>query len=165
MDPQDYDPLGSLPYLSLLEQVLREFRQLSTHAELVGQLGGDSLTDVTELPQFRLMDDLQPLPSGFAQRAYQFRDPNHGRGIMDAAFHGTELVNVRAQLFFTGWLAKSRARKYFQRVLLPWYQERFGEAGGEPDYCLFSCGGLVGVARYLSRAASVSAHLTDERYA
>ena len=85
--------------------------------------------------------------------------------MIDIAFHNDELVNLRSQLFFKSWFAKKKARKYLRNVLIPSYQEMFGEPAEKgTDYSTFISSGLQGVARYVPGTISLSAYLTDERY-
>jgi len=163
MTPQAHDPSGSLSYLWLLDTVFNAFRELSSHVQLVQRLGPANLTEV---PGSQLIEAVLPLPPGHVQRTYQFRDASLGRGVVDAAFHVTELVNLRAQLFFRGWFPNAKARKYLDQVLVPWYRRKLGEPWQQhPDYCLFNSAGLVGVARFVPGTPSVSAYLTDQHYA
>jgi len=165
MDPKDYDPPGSLSFLELINSSFNFFREANSFEDFVHRIGPQNLADVTELPEFKLMEVADPLPPGFLQRVYQFLDPNLGRGVIDIAFHNDELVNLRSQLFFKGWFAKKKARKYLRNVLIPSYQEMFGEPAEKgTDYSTFISSGLQGVARYVPGTISLSAYLTDERY-
>lgn len=166
MDPRDYDPIDALPYLELLDKIARNFREIRSHEELRARLGVKGLTDVSEVPDFQSMKAAFPLPSGFDELIYQFRDPILGRGTVDAAFHDDELVNLRAQLFFKGWFAKSKARKYLYDALVPLFRGIFGPPNEEdPNACAFSSSGLLAVVRYVPGTPSVSVALTDEKFA
>ena len=166
MKPQAHDPPGSLSYLWLLDTVFSAFRELSSHEQLVQRLGPANLTERTDVPELQLIEAVMPLPPAHVQRTYQFRDASHGRGVMDAAFHGAQLVNLRTQLFFGGWFPKLKARKYLDQVLIPWYRSKLGEPSErQAEYSLFKSASLIGVARYVPGTPSVSAHLTDQHYA
>lgn len=115
MNPKDYDPPENLAYLTLVSALLRDFRLIASHRELIGKFGVRSLTDITNVPEIKNMAAAQPLPPHFRQRDYQFRDPDLGRGMMDAAFYKKELVNVRVQLFFDGWFGDQKLANTFSR--------------------------------------------------
>jgi len=165
MNPKDYAPPGTLPYMTLVAMLLTEFRDISSQNELLEKVGRDSLTDVTDHPEIQMMDGAFPLPPGFDQRTYLFRDPVLGFGAVDAAFGINGLANARAQLFFSGFFARSKARKYLREVLAPLFREVLGPpADTDHDLLMFSGTGLVGVARYVPGTPSVSAAVTDKRY-
>jgi hypothetical protein len=165
MNPRDHDPADSLGYLNLVKAVVRVFRQVTSPSDLVEALGKTCFTDITEVAEIRLMEIAQPLPPSYLERVYQFRDPALGRGIMDAAFHDGELVNMRAQLFFNGLFARSKARKYLREVLVPLFQGILGSPSEQaPDTCIFHSLGLIGVVRYVPGTPSISVALTDDRF-
>lgn len=165
MNLKDYDPLGSLSYIDLLKSSFTIFREVNSFEDFLNRIGTQNLTDVTELPQFKLMEDADTLPPGFLQRVYHFRDPDLGRGVMDLAFYKDNLVNTRSQLFFKGWFSKGKARKYLWKALIPSFQAMFGEPVDKgTDCCTFISSGLQCVTRYVPGTPSVSAYLTDERY-
>lgn len=166
MNPRDYDPSASLAYLDLLRDTFSFFHDVSSHEDLVRRLGADRLTDVTELPKYQAMEAIDPLPAGFFQRVYQFRDPYLGRGVFDACFRDRELVNLRVQLFFDGWFARGKARRFLWRSLIPALQEMFGEPiERAPEYFAFRKGGILSMGRYVPGTPSVSVYLTAEHYA
>ena len=166
MDISEFDAQETLDYLLLLSLVVRAFPVAACHDELVEALGASRLTDVSDLPIFRQMDAADPLPPGYTQRVYQFRDSSLGRGIVDAAFHGRLLVNVRAQLFVQGWFANFRARRYLAKTLIPSTELFFGPAvERSAHHSVFRNRGLVVVTRYLPGSSSVSTYLMHEDYA
>jgi len=167
MNPRDYDPAGSLEYLVLLDTSLNVFRDVRSHGDFVGHLGQSNLMDLTEVPEYAAMEAAVSLPAGFTQRVYQFRDPGLGHGVMDVAFRGIDLVNIRAQLFFRGWFPNAKARKFLVEALLPWFRMMFGDpirmAG--PGYYVFESFGLVAMAGHFPQTGSVTATFTDAPYA
>jgi hypothetical protein len=167
MNPEDYDPQEALDYLTLVKTLARVFREVTSFTDLVGKLGEESLTDVTQVPWVQSMESARgPLPPGFTERVYQFRDPRLGRGIMDASFHDDECVNMRAQLYFDGWFGRSKARKYLHEVLLPLFQGIFGRPFEETsDGYVFNASGLLCVVRHVPSPPYVSVWLTEERFA
>jgi hypothetical protein len=165
MDPSNYELPRSLSYLTLLSLIFQFFREVNSFDDFVSRIGLDYLTNVTDLPEFQIMDAASSLPHGFTERIYQFCDLNVGNGIMDVAFFREELVNVRAQIFFKGWFAKSKAKKYLWNTLVPAFLAMFGEPTEKGDeYCSFRTSGIIGVARYVSGTPALSTYITDERY-
>jgi hypothetical protein len=190
MDPRQYDPQMPLPYLELIGTVLGAFRTVISHGDLVNRVGTLRLTDITELPEWRAIAARDPLPIGFLQRVYQFRDAAVGRGVFDAVFRDSKLVNFRAQLFFGGWFGVRSARQFLRATLIPALKGQLGteergdsavgmverrvlalkgqlgtEERGDQDYCLFLKDRIRAVARYVPGTASVSTYLMDESYA
>ena len=165
MDPRLYDPPEKIEYVFLLTQVFRAFRAVTSHEMFLAQLGPQKLTDVTDLPEFQEMKTADPLPPDFSERLYQFREPSLRRGVVEAAIGYGQLVNVRAQLFFSGWRAKGKAKRYYGETLAPTFRELLGRASDEgPHFCTFHPGRLVVHARHVPGLPSVSAHLTDESH-
>ena len=164
-NPSKYDPRQPCDYLHLLRDVFRAFSEVASHEELVQRLGVDLLADVSELPEWKQLDQADPLPPGFSQRIYQFRHQALGRGPLEAVFHDSTLVNVRIQLVFSGWFAKSRAKRYYREILAPNFKELLGPASDEgPYFCSFTKSGLVALTRYVPETPSVSSYFTDKRY-
>lgn len=166
MDMSQFDPPGTLDYLAALSLLTRAFPIASSHGQLLETVGSSYVTDVSDLPVFQQMEAADPLPSGYSQRIYQFVDAARGRGILEAAFHLNQLVNVRIQLFFQGWFAKSKARKYLVEELVPSLELKFGPAQETTQHhAAFRKRGLVVVARYVPGTPSVSTYLMHEDYA
>lgn len=166
MDLSQFDPPDTLDYLQAVSLLTRAFPVVSSHGELLEQIGSARLTDVSNLPIFEQMDAAGPLPADYSQRAYQFADNARGRGILEAAFHQSQLVNVRLQLFLRGWFARSKARKYLIEELVPSMEVMFGPAQeATRHHAVFRNRGLVALARYVPGTPSVSTYLMHEDYA
>jgi hypothetical protein len=166
MNPRNYDPPEYLGYLDLVNTVARGFRKVASAEELIAILDARRPTDITDVPEIQSMEAAQPLPASFTQRVYQFRDRTLGHGVMDAAFHDGELVNIRAQLIFAGWFGTWRARRFLRDALVPVLCEVFGSPSEQTlDFSVFCSSGLIAVARYVPGTPSVSAALTDDRFA
>ena len=167
MITKHYDPPEELPYMNLLSRLVQIYRSVESHEELIQKIGADRLTDMSDYPGQRLMDSLDPLPGGFVQRTYLFRDRSNGRGILEVVFHGRALVNIRAQLFTNGWFAKSKSRRLLSEDILPNLEIMFGPpVETSSNSTMFKGHGLAVVARLVpARPSSVSIYLIDERYA
>lgn len=166
MDMKGFDPAGSLDYLMALSLLVRAYSTVQTHEELVDVLGGQNLTDISDHPVFVQMDAADPLPPGYSQRIHQFQDATRGRGLVEAAFRGAELVNVRLQLFFRGWRGGSRARRFLTSELIPAMEIFFGPPVETARFhATFRARGMLALTRYVPRTPSVSTYLTHEDYA
>ena len=166
MNDQSHDPPKSLSYEKLVTSLFMLFSGASSHDEVVAKIGPDKLTDISMQPQFLALNAISPLPPGHVQRSYQFKDMELGRGILEVVFEGNAIVNVKAQLLLEGWLAKRKAKTYFREHLAGLCKSQLGQPVEEDaDCCVFRPPGHVGVARYIPGTSSVSAWLTDERYA
>lgn len=166
MISKHYDPPAELPYVTLLSRLVQIYRSVESHEELEQEIGTDRLTDMSDHPDIRRMDSLDPLPEGFVQRTYLFRDRSNGRGILDVVFHERAIVNIRAQLFTDGWFAKSKSKRLLSEDILPNLEIMFGppvETGS--NHSMFKGRGLVVAARLVpGRPSSVSMYLVDKEY-
>ena len=166
MDLRSHEPSKPLNYLALIKTLVWEFREVTSHRDLIGRLGEAHVVDITNVPEIKLIETEQALSPEFKERVYQFRDCNLGRGVFDAVFYNAEMVSMRAQVFFEGRGAKSKARKYLSEVLIPQFQLFLGQSCDQsPDLCIFRSKGLIGVTHFMPGTPSISSALTDERFA
>ena len=166
MNDHPHDPPKALSYEQLVTSLFGLFSNASSHDEVEAKIGPDKLTDISANPQFALLNAMHSLPDGHVQRAYQFKDVELGRGVLEVVFEQDAIVNVKAQLYLEGWLAKRKAKMYFREHLAPLCKGLLGQpTDGDADGCVFKPAGYVGVARHVTGTNSVSAWLMDDRYA
>lgn len=155
-----------MDYEEFIATVIKSFRNLHSFEELLKKVGPESLVDVSEQPEYVLMENMNPLPPGFSQRVFHFEEKSHGRGTVDAAFQNNRLVNIRAQIFFDGLLGRSKARRYIIHTLIPMFNVFFGTpVEQDPDHAVYQSEGIIVVTRHVRGTNWVSTHLTDEKYA
>ena len=160
-------PEVPLDYIALLNKSFENYRRVTSHEDFEMMIGRGKILNVSHFPQYVVMSSLDPLPPEFKERIYHFRDETGGNGVMDATFEGTSLVNIRAQLFFEGFAAKRKAKKYLYNPLLPAFRLLFGLPNeDDPNGIIFTfrSKGIKGTATYLRGTLSVSFYLVDEKY-
>jgi hypothetical protein len=166
MSNQDGLPNEVLDYLSLLRKSYNAYRDIRSHEEYVLMIGKEKLLDVSHFPQYLMMESSDPLPPGFERRMYHFKEKTYGGGILDVVFKDNALANIRAQLFFRGFFAKTKGKKYLRNIMLPAFKSIFGEpCDSNPDNYYFKSSGIIGTACYVPGTPSVSFYLIDEKYA
>ena len=166
MKEQEGLPDEDLDYLSLMRKIYNAYHNIKSHEEYVLMIGKEKILDVSHFPQYLLMEAADPLPPGFERRMYHFKEKSIGGGIMDVVFKGTVLANIRAQLFFRGFFANKKAKKYLRNTMLPAFKLIFGEPyDSNPDNYWFKSSGIIGTACYVPGTSSVSFYLIDEKYA
>jgi hypothetical protein len=166
MNNQDELPDEALDYLSLLKKSYDGYRDIRSHEEYVLMIGKEKILDVSHFPQYLIMESADPLSPGFETRIYHFKEKRYGGGVMDVVFKDNALANIRAQLFFRGFFAKRKAKKYLRNVMLPEFKSIFGEPyDSNPDNYYFKSSGIIGTACYVPGTPSVSFYLIDEKYA
>jgi len=166
MKNQNGLPEEALDYLSLLRTSYDRYFDIKSHEEYVSIIGKETLLDVSQFPQYLMMESVDPLPPEFERRMYHFKDKTYGGGIMDVVFKDNALANIRAQLFFRGFFAKRKAKKYLHDIMLPVFKSLFGEPyDNKPDSYYFKSSGIIGTAYYVPNTSSVSFYLIDEKYA
>jgi hypothetical protein len=166
MKNHDALPDEALDYLSLIRKSYDGYRDIRSHEEYVLMIGNEKILDVSHFPQYLMMEATDPLPPGFERRMYHFKDKSYGSGIMDVVFKDNALANIRAQLFFRGFFAKRKAKKYLLNNMLPAFKLIFGEPyESNPDNYYFKSSGIIGTACYVPGTPSVSFYLIDEKYA
>lgn len=166
MKNQEGLPDEALDYLSLMRKSYNGYHDIKSHEECVLIIGKEKILDVSHFPRYLMMEAADPLPPGFERRMYHFKDKLIGGGIMDVVFKGNSLANIRAQLFFRGFLAKRKAKKYLRNTMLPAFKSIFGEPyDSNPDNFRFKSSGIIGTACYVTGTPSVSFYLIDEKYA
>jgi hypothetical protein len=99
-----------LDYLSLLKKLYHNYREIRSHEEYITLIGRDKIMNVSNYPQYIMMEAADPLPPGFERRVYHFKDKSHGGGVMDVVFKENALANIRAQLFLGGYLQKKKLK-------------------------------------------------------
>ncbi|MBN1255399.1 MAG: hypothetical protein JXA50_09020 [Deltaproteobacteria bacterium] len=119
MQIQNGLPDEALDYLSLLIKLYQNYREIRSHEEYITMIGRDKIKDVSNYPQYIMMEAADPLPPGFERRVYHFKDKSHGGGVMDTVFKENALVNIRAQLFLGGYLQKKKLKN---TCSIPCYQ-------------------------------------------
>jgi len=166
MKNQEGLPNKTIDYLSLLAESYDRYRDIESHEEYLSMIGDDKLLDVSQFPQYLMLESSDPLPPGFERRMYHFKERTYGGGVMDVVFKDNSLANIRAQLFFRGVFAKRKAKKYLCNILLPAFKSMFGEPyDSNPDNYYFRSSGIIGTACYVPETPSVSSYLIDEEYA
>jgi hypothetical protein len=166
MKNQEGLPEEALDYLSLMKKTFNIYHDIKSHEEYVLMIGKEKILDVSHFPQYLMMEAADPLPPEFERRMYHFKEKSIGGGIMDVVFKGNVLTNIRAQLFFRGFSAKKKAKKYLLDTMLPAFKSIFGEPyDSNPDNYWFKSSGIIGTACYVQGTSSVSFYLIDEKYA
>jgi hypothetical protein len=167
---RQYEPVCQIPYLTLIFEFLRDFRELHSRSDIFDRFGRDCLKDVTDIPQIKskAMDTF--LPEGSDKRVFQFKESDKSWGIIDVIFHKGRLVNFCAQIFYQGWFAKSKAVKFTSLTLRPFMNEIFGIENVHHDFLNDTCScsggyGLLITFRYVPNTASISTTITEEAYA
>ncbi|MEA2121105.1 MAG: hypothetical protein EGMGGAKC_00420 [Dehalococcoides mccartyi] len=126
---RQYDPKESLSYLTLVSEVLGDYAAFQSPQDIIRRFGGESLTDITETPEVRLPELAPPLPIGYEQKVFQFKESGATGGSFDVVFNTEgQMVNFRAQLFFDGILAGMRAA-YYNRLKLRSLIEQMADTG------------------------------------
>ena len=167
---RQYEPACKIPYLTLVSEFLRDFRELHSRLDIIDRFGGDCLTDITGIPQTKTMVMPTLLPEGFDKKVFQFKESDTNWGLLEVVFRERILINFRAQIFFKGWFAKSKAVKFSTLKLRPLMNEIFGIENVRHDFSndTYSChdgGGLVINFRCVPSTTSVSTTITEEAYA
>ena len=165
MNKQEGLPYEALDYLSLIRKSYNGYHDIKSHDDYVSIIGKEKILDVSQYPQYLLMEAATPLPPGFESRMYHLKEKSIGHGIMDVVFKGNSLVNIRAQLFFRGFFSKRSAKKYLRNKMLPAFKSMFGEPyDSNPDNYRFKSSGIIGIACYVPGWASVSSYLIRAGY-
>jgi len=165
MGMEKYDPPSPISYLSLVRDSVPLFSQSRSIDELIGKVGRQRLTDITDAPEQQRMEMGDPLPFDYRRRVYQFADPDIGRGVYEPTFNLNELVNLRMQVFFQGAFSGAKAKKYLRQVVLPLLEAQFGgSTSGPAGSKLFKSADFVAVARKVPLVGSVSIAFTRHGY-
>jgi hypothetical protein len=164
---RQYEPVCEIPYLTLISEFLRDFRELHSRLDIIDRFGRDCLTDITDIPQNKSTATAAFLPEGSDKKVFQFKESDKRWGILDVIFREGRLANFRAQIFFQGWFAKSKAVKFNSLKLRPFMNEIFGTENVHYDLlnntCYCSDGyGLMITFRYIPNTTSVSTTITEE---
>lgn len=167
---RQYEPACKIPYLTLISEFLRDFRELHCQLDIMDRFGRDCLTDITDIPQTETMAMITSWPEGSEKKVFQFKELDKRWGILDVIFYEGRLVNFRAQIFFQGWFAKSKAVKFNSLKLRPLINDIFGMKNVHHDFLNSTCFcydgyGLKITFRYEPKTASISTTITEEAYA
>ncbi|BAQ35111.1 hypothetical protein [Dehalococcoides sp. UCH007] len=126
---RQYDPKESLSYLTIVSEILGDYSTFQSPQDIIRRFGGKSLTDITEAPEIRLPELTPPLPIGYEQKVFQFKESGATGGSFDVVFNNEgQMINFRAQLFFEGMLAGMRAA-YYNRLKLRTLIEQMADTG------------------------------------
>jgi hypothetical protein len=164
---QQYEPACKIPYLTLLSEFLCDFRELHSRLDIIDRFGRDCLTDITDIPLSNINVSSTISPEGSDKKIFQFKESDERWGILDVVFHEGRLVTVRAQIFFHGWFAKSKAVQFNSLKLRPFMNEIFGMENVHHDFSddTYSCDnghGLKIISRYVPKTSSISTTIVEE---
>lgn len=161
--PQETD---APTYLAFLTEAYEAYGRVASYHQLLSRASLVDLVDVTERPDYQAMEAANLLAPGFDRRVYEFQEPGVGKVVTDICFMGSRLVNVRAQLFFADAPTPAVPLRFLAEKLVPCLSGLLGPSNQrDADFYVFRSAGVVAAARYVTGSASVSAWLTDERYA
>jgi len=169
MHIEQYDPKTPLSYLAIISDFLRQHADFKSTSDIINHFGAHCMTDVTDAPEREALKSIQPLPEGFHESAFQFKESAKRRGIIEATFHQTKLVNLRVQLFFYGWFPRRAALKFLTREVHPTITSIIGSAGTieehpYPAFVWSNFHGLYVHTGFHTEYAYVSTWLTDTAY-
>jgi hypothetical protein len=164
---QQYEPACNIPYLTLISEFLSDFRELHSRLDIIDRFGRDCLTDITDIPQSKINVSSAILPDGSDKKIFRFKESDERRGILDVVFQEGRLVNFRAQIFFHGWFARSKAVKFNSLKLRPFMNEIFGMENVHHDFLDDTCScdnghGLKITFRYVPNTTSISTTIVEE---
>lgn len=167
---QQYEPASKITYLTLISEFLSDFRELHSRLDIIDRFGRDCLTDITDTPKSKINVSSAISLEGSDKKIYQFKESDDRWGILDVIFHEGRLVNFRAQMFFHGWFAKSKAVKFNSLELRPFMNEIFGMEHVHNDfsddtYSYYNGHGLKITFRYVPKTTSISTAIVEEAYA
>ena len=167
---QQNEPACKIPYLTLISEILSDFRELHSRLDIIDRFGRDCLTDITDIPRSKTNVSSANESEGSDKKIFQFKESDERWGILDIIFHERRLVNFRAQIFFHGWFAASKAVKFNSLELRPFMNEIFGIENVHynllDDTCSCHNGrGLKITFRYVPKTTSISTTIVDEAYA
>jgi hypothetical protein len=167
---RQYEPDGKIRYLTLVSEFLRDFRELHSQLDIFDRFGRDCLTDITDnIPQTETMAIGASWPEGSEKKVFQFKESEKRWGILDLIFYKGRLVNFRAQIFFQGWFAKSKAVKFNSFKLRPLIKESFEKGNVHHDFSNDTCScydghGLKITFRYVPKTTSIATTIAEEAY-
>jgi hypothetical protein len=167
---QQNEPACKIPYLALISEFLSDFRELHSRLDIIDRFGGDCLTDITDIPQSKINVSSSNVPEGSDKKIFQFKESDERWGVLDIIFNEGRLVNFRAQIFFHGWFAKSKAVKFNSLELRPFMNEIFGIENVHYNFSDDTCSchndhGLKITFRYVPKTTSISTTIVEEAYA
>lgn len=154
----------SQTFLTLVGEALTAYHRVHSHGDILHLRGWTGVKDVTASAKYRVLVELDPQPPGFELRMYEFLPFPDQTAVIDVVFKGPELVNIRAQLFFSR-IGSTAARRFYSDDLLPQMNSLFGHpTRADDDSAIYTRDRVVGVARFVPGTESVSVYLIDERY-
>jgi len=166
VDRQPTQEENSLNYLILFARSYQVFSTVKSHKEYEEAIGKKVIKDISNSDQYFLLESIQPMPSGFHNRLYEFFESANRKGYLEVTIKNCRVVNIRAQLFFNNILGKFIARRYFRTKLLPFFIAIFRQIPSYDNGIYWAKSfGVVGGVRYVNRTNWVSFYLINEEYA
>jgi len=156
-------------YLIIISEVLLHHNDFRTHEDILEHVGSSFFKDITNDPEMQLLDEMRPLPSGFNQKIYQFKESKNRDGVIEVVFYEGRFVNFRGQLFLHGF-DDEQVAEYVKTKLFPLISDIVGVVNFERDaitnvYHYDDFDGFIVAFRTVPGAPSVSVYLTDRKYA
>ncbi len=162
---RDWDAAQPVQYLDLLTRLISSFCLVTRHEQLINVVGIGLLRDISNRRDVQQMDGQGALPDYFDRKSYQYCDGAGGRGVLEAVFSDSSLVNARVQYFMAGWSPKKKAIRYLNELLVPSLEIILGPPFERASHHVrFSRNGMVVIARYVTGTPSVSTYLIDEAF-
>jgi len=159
----------SFSYLTIISELLLHHHEFRTHSDMLRHLGPLFFKDITDDPRMQLLDEMRPLPIGFNQKIYQFKESKNRDGIIEAVFYEDRLVNFRGQLLLHR-LNDEQVSEYMNSELFPLISDIVGTENFEYDavtniYHYDDFDGFIVAFRTVTGAPSLSVYITDRKYA
>ena len=89
-------------FLSALSKLIENFDEFHDAKDITRAFGIEHLIDITDTPERNALRTEFPLPPGFSDSAFRFRESNECDAKMEVAFIEGKLVNVRLVMNFDG---------------------------------------------------------------
>jgi len=158
-----------ISYLTIVAEVLQHYREYETVDDVVNRIGASYLIEITGDSKIQWLDDAWPLPEGFDQRVFRFKESIYRDGLFEVVFHKDQLVNFRAQLFLRQCTFPD-VNEYIDKELRPLLRKNIGDVVFQYDeatntFRYYNFNGLIVAFRYVPGYLSVSTHITDMDYA
>jgi hypothetical protein len=169
MKMRKYDPERTIPYLSVVREALKNFREFRHPSDITIWINADCLTDITDAPETKELDEFMPVPSGFDLKYFHFKESDQRIGGIELVFHGDLLVNCRIQMTFGGLFANRKAKKFISSALHPCLvsvigADEFEYSEWNETYYYKYFNGLVVAYRKVPNLPGVSTWITDKFY-
>jgi len=165
-----HEPACKIPYLTLVSEILRDFRELHSPLDIFDRVGKECLMDITDIPRDSTMPLVTSWPEGSEKKVFQFKESNKRWGILDFIFYEGRLVNFCAQIFFQGWFATSKTAQFNSLKLRPLINEINGTGNVHPDFFNNTCScsdgdGLIIAFHYVNKTTSIATTIAEETFA